>query len=361
MQYNESPESGTPVDSQYPGVSYVVPVLNEEAYIAASVAAILAQDYPGPKELILALGPSTDRTNHILAELAASDPRIILVENPRVDIPVGLNLAIQRSQYPIVVRVDAHSELSENYTRDGVKTLLEHDVANVGGIMHAQGKTPFQRAIARAYNSPFGLGGGAYHGSGDEGPAESAYLGIFRREVLFEAGLYDETIRRGEDWELNLRIRNAGHTVWFNPSLSVTYWPRDTWRNLARQFAATGTWRAELVRRYAGRNPWRFFVPPLLVLVCFASVLLGILQVTGVVSGLASQIASILYLGPLLYLLALVIVSLRMPGPLSITDRFYSLVVFATMHLSWGFGFLVGLVRGGHKTTDRSRLGKPGA
>ncbi len=339
-----------------PGVSYVVPVLNEEKYIEASIRAILSQQYPGPKEIILALGPSTDQTNSIVNRMAEADPRIILVENPRVDIPVGLNLAINSSQYPIIIRVDAHSELSDNYTIDGVSSLLTHDVANVGGIMSAQGKTPFQKAIARAYNSPFGLGGGAYHGSGDAGPAESAYLGIFRREAIFEAGLYDETIRRGEDWELNLRIRKLGHTVWFDPTLIVTYWPRDTWSNLAKQFAATGTWRAELVRRYGGRNPWRFFVPPALVTVWFLCFVLALLQTTGLVSGVFSAVASLLYLGPLLYVAALVAVSLRMPGPLSIRDRFFSLVVFATMHLSWGFGFLVGIVRGGHHSTDKSRL-----
>ncbi|WP_342777449.1 glycosyltransferase family 2 protein [Klugiella xanthotipulae] len=359
MQNDVAAEKADDEVSRMPGVSYVVPVLNEEKYIADSIRAILAQDYNGAQELILALGPSTDRTEDIVREIASTDERITVVTNPRVDIPAGLNIAISRSTQPIVIRVDAHSELSANYTTDGVRSLLDNGVANVGGIMHARGRTPFQNAIARAYNSPFGLGGAAYHGSGEAGPAESAYLGIFRREVLHEVGLYDESIRRGEDWELNLRIRQAGHTVWFDPALSVTYWPRDTWGNLARQFAATGTWRAELVRRYGGKNPWRFFVPPLLVLTWFLSLLIAGLQLTGVFSPLSSALASVVYAGPALYLLALIVVSLRMPGPLTLRDRFYSLVVFATMHLSWGFGFLVGIVRGGHHSVDTSRTTAP--
>ncbi|WGD38311.1 glycosyltransferase family 2 protein [Lysinibacter sp. HNR] len=357
MHNSQTPPRDSSLPTTLPGVSYIVPVLNEEKYIAASVSAILLQEYSGPKEVILALGPSTDNTNKIVSSIAANDPRVILVDNPGVDIPVGLNLAINRSQYPIIIRVDAHSELSKNYTHDGVHSLLTRDVANVGGIMHAQGRTPFQQAIARAYNSPFGLGGGAYHGSREAGPAESAYLGIFRRDVLFEAGLYDESIRRGEDWELNLRIRNLGYTVWFDPDLRVTYWPRDTWQHLTKQFIATGTWRAELVRRYGGRNPWRFFVPPALVLTWFACVVLALLQATGIVSGIPSLLASALYLGPLLYVCALLLVSLKISGPLTPRDRLYTLVVFATMHLSWGAGFLIGLIRGGQHSTDRSRLG----
>lgn len=158
--------------------------------------------------------------------------------------------------------------------------------------MHAEGRTPFQKAVARLYNSPVGLGGGAYHGSSQEGEAESAYLGVMRRDVLDEVGLFDESIRRGEDWELNLRIRQAGHRVWFDPDLSVTYWPRESWLRLARQFRATGAWRGELVRRFGRSNGLRYFAPPALVAVVALAVLVGGLQVTGVLTGVASMVAS---------------------------------------------------------------------
>ena len=338
-----------------PGVSYVMPVLNEAPYIEISIATVLAQDYAGAKELILALGPSTDDTDAIVARLAAADPRIAVVHNPETDIPVGLNLAIRASKHPIIVRVDAHSELEPGYTSRAVETLKRTKAANVGGIMHARGKTPFQSAAARGYNSRFGLGGARYHGGGDEGPAESAYLGVFRREVLDEVHYFDETIRRGEDWELNLRIRAAGHTVWFDPQLTVTYWPRESWSKLARQFAATGIWRGELVRRYRGKNPWRFFVPPILVLSVLASVLLLVLQVTGVVSGWGSAAASVIYLGPAAYILLVLWLAFGADRDSKLLDRWFFVVVLPTMHLSWGVGFIVGLVRGARDSTDTSR------
>jgi len=338
-----------------PGVSYVMPVLNEALYIEVAIATVLAQDYAGAKELILALGPSTDDTDDIVRRLAAADPRITTVHNPETDIPVGLNLAIRASKHPIIVRVDAHSELEPGYTSHAVQTLERTKAANVGGIMHARGKTPFQTAAARGYNSRFGLGGARYHGGGDEGPAESAYLGVFRRDVLEEVGYFDESIRRGEDWELNLRIRAAGHTVWFDPQLTVTYWPRESWSKLARQFCATGIWRGELVRRYGGRNPWRFFVPPLLVLNVLVSVLVLVLQVTGVLDGWASAVASVVYFGPVAYILLVIWLAFFADRGAKLLDRWFFVVVLPTMHLSWGVGFIVGLVRGARDSVDTSR------
>jgi succinoglycan biosynthesis protein ExoA len=334
-----------------------MPVLNEVAYVENAVRTVLNQDYAGEKELVLALGPSTDGTDELIDRLAAGDSRIRTVRNPDVDIPVGLNRAIRASSYPIIVRVDAHSELEPGYTKAAVATLGRTGAVNVGGVMRARGKTPFQSAVARAYNSRFGLGGARYHGGVSEGPAESAYLGVFRRDVLESVGLFDESVRRGEDWELNLRIRAAGHLVWFDPALEVTYWPREQWPKLVRQFFATGVWRGELVRRYGGKNPWRFFVPPLLVLVVALSIVVAVLQLTGVVRGWPSEILSLVYLGPIAYLLLVLWVSLTQDQVPQWKNRWLFLVVLPTMHLSWGTGFILAILRGARQVTDTSRTG----
>lgn len=339
------------------GVSFVMPVLNEKAYLEHAVASVLAQDVAGPAELVLALGPSTDGTTELAERLAAADDRIRLVQNPAAHIPVGLNAAIRASRYATIVRVDAHSELSPGYAARALETLERTQSANVGGVMHAEGRTPFQKAVARLYNSPVGLGGGAYHGRTHEGEAESAYLGVMRREVLDEVGLFDETIRRGEDWELNLRIRQAGHRVWFDPELSVTYWPRESWIRLARQFRATGAWRGELVRRFGRRNGIRYFAPPALVLVVALAIVVGVLQVTGVLSGVPSLVASFVVHLPLALYLLLVLAVAFAPGGGRLRQRLWTLLVLPTMHLSWGVGFLGGVLRGARDTVDASRLG----
>ena len=335
-----------------PAVSYVMPVLNEEGFLDRAVQTILEQEYPGQKEIVLALGPSRDQSNAIAQSIAARDPRVRLVDNPARDIPAGLNLAIEASSHPVIIRVDAHSELTPDYTLRGVQALRETGAANVGGVMRAAGATPVQRAIARGYNSPYGLGGGAYHGDGTPGPAESAYLGIFRREAVAAVGGYDPQILRGEDWELNLRIRQAGFGVWFEPALGVTYWPRASFGDLAKQFFATGTWRAVLVRKYGRLNPWRFFAPGTLVVALAVSLVTLALQATSVLPwGWWS-----LGWAPLaLYAIGIGVAIWRIPEQRGFRDRVLTGIALVTMHTSWGTGFLRGIVFGGGRVVDRSR------
>ncbi|MFE1663771.1 glycosyltransferase family 2 protein [Microbacterium sp. P02] len=357
MHVHEAGRRDAPATPDSAGVTFVMPVLNERAYLERAVRTVLDQDVPGPAELILALGPSSDGTTELAQRLASEDSRIVLVDNPAADIPVGLNLAIRAGSHPTIVRVDAHSELSADYTRRALGVLARTRAANVGGVMRADGRTPFQRSVARAYNSPIGLGGGAYHGGTREGEAESAYLGVMRRAVLDEVGLFDESIRRGEDWELNLRIRRAGYRVWFDPALSVTYWPRESWVRLARQFRATGAWRGELVRRYGRRNSLRFFAPPILLLALMAAIVIGVLQLTGTVVGWWSLVLSAAYLPLLAYVLLVLVVAIGPSGGTGWRDKLWMAAVLPTMHLSWGFGFLVGVARGARDTVDTSRLG----
>jgi succinoglycan biosynthesis protein ExoA len=357
MHMNAGGGRDAPVPPADAGVSFVMPVLNEIGYLERAVHTVLDQDVPGPMELILALGPSSDGTTELAERLAAADPRIVLVPNPAADIPTGLNLAIARSTLPTIVRVDAHSELSPGYTMRALETLARVRAANVGGIMRAEGRSPFQRAVARAYNSPFGLGGGAYHGGTREGAAESAYLGVMRRSVLEEIGGFDESLRRGEDWDLNLRIRRAGYRVWFDPALAVTYWPRESWTRLARQFRATGAWRGELVRRYGRRNSLRFFAPPALVVAVAASAVVGALQATRLLSGIGALAASVVYLPVLAYVALVGAVAAGRGGGRGWRDKAWTAAVLPTMHLSWGAGFLGGVFSGARDTVDTSRLG----
>lgn len=339
------------------GVSFVMPVLNERAYLQRAVETVLAQDVEAPTELVIALAPSTDGTTELARELAARDHRVVLVDNPDAHIPVGLNLAIRAARHPTIVRVDAHSELDPAYTRRALATLDRVGAANVGGVMRADGRSPFQRAVARAYNSPIGLGGGAYHGGTQEGEAESAYLGVMRRAALDEIGLFDESIRRGEDWELNLRLRRAGYRVWFDPALSVTYWPRESWSRLVRQFFATGRWRGELVRRFGRGNSLRFFAPPMLVATIAIAAVVAALQATGVLAGWGAVLASVIYLPLAAYAFLIAGVALGPGGGRGWRDKVWTAGVVPSMHLSWGTGFLLGVLRGADDTVDTSRLG----
>lgn len=339
-----------------PGVSYVMPVLNEVTEVRAAVGSLLDQDYTGPFEVILALGPSIDGTNELVAEMSAADPRIRAIDNPAGSTPAGLNVAIRASVHPVVIRVDAHSVLPTDYTRIAVRTLLDSGADNVGGIMRAEGRTPFERAVALAYGSRVGLGGTPHHVGGTAGPAETAYLGVFRRERLFDVGLFDEGIKRGQDWELNRRLRQTGGTVWFTPELVVTYRPRPSLKRLVRQFVATGLWRGELARRFPANNGLRYFVPPAMVAAMALGIVAGLVGIVGAVLGTPLAWALLGFVVPVVYLLFVVLGSVAVARRSGLPTLLWLLVVLPCIHVGWGLGFIIGfLTRTSELTTHTGR------
>lgn len=315
-----------------------MPVLNDVLHVRAAVTSLLGQDYTGPFDVTLALAPSIDGTEELVAELAELDPRIRVVPNEIGSTPAGLNAAIRASAYPVVIRVDAHSVLPSDYARVAVDTLERTRADNVGGVMDARGTAPFQRAVARAYGTRIGLGGTPLHVGGPEGAAETVYLGCFRRDSLLRAGLFDETIKRGQDWELNRRLREQGGTVWFTPRLRVVYRPRPSLSRLARQMLSTGMWRGELARRFPADNGIRYFVPPVMVL----------LVTLGVALGLAGLVVPRLLLGwiaPVGYLLVVLGATVVVTRPDGGRSGVWFLLVLPCIHFCWGFGFLLGFLK----------------
>jgi succinoglycan biosynthesis protein ExoA len=321
----------------WPGVSVIMPVRNEEQHLTDAVRGVLEQGYPGEFELILAVGPSHDRTAEIASKLAADDTRVRLVDTPRGTTPAGLNAAIAAARHGIIVRVDGHGILSEGYVRRAVEVLDETEAANVGGIMHAEGTTDFERAVARTYGSRLGLGGGRFHVGGRPGPADTVYLGVFRRDVLERLSGFDEHFVRAQDWELNYRIRAAGERVWFTPDLAVTYRPRPNLRALAVQFFRTGQWRREVVRRYPDTASVRYLAAPLVVLAIAVGVVVGSLAWFGLPSWLAAG-----YLVAASYAVGVLGTSVAIGRGLSARGRAWLPAVLATVHLSWGAGFMLG-------------------
>ncbi len=331
---------GEPAVAAWPdGVSVVMPVLNEERHLTEAVSGVLTQDWDGPLEIVLALGPSTDRTDEVARRLAQLDDRIVLVPNPSGRTPSGLNAAIEASRYEVIIRVDGHAILSAGYLSAAVATLARTGADNVGGIMAAQGETPFEQAVARAMTSTLGVGSASFHVGGGEGEAETVYLGCFRKSALDRVGGYDETFLRAQDWEMNHRIRDTGGKVWFTPHLEVTYRPRPDASSLARQYYHYGRWRREVMRRHpetASRtSAMRYFAPPAAVLGVAAGTAAGLMGST-----VGPRVLRAGWLAPLGYL-GLVTAGAALAGrglPAAAQARLP--LVYATMHGAWGTGFL---------------------
>ena len=324
-----------------PGVSVIMPVLNEEQHLAEAVTAILGSQYDGPLEVVLALGPSHDRTDAIAAQLASRDDRVTLTSNPSGRTAAALNAAIDAAAHDIIVRVDGHAVIPTDYIAVAVETLEATGADNVGGIMGAEGVTDFEQAVAAAMTSWFGVGGAAFHIGGEEGPALTVYLGCFRKSALSRIGGFDESMVRAQDWELNHRIRQTGGQVWFTPRMRVTYRPRNSVKALARQYFQYGRWRREVARRHPETVSLRYLAPPVTLLAVGTGALLAVGGVLARRPGLAALGAS----QPVIYLVADAIASSSAARGLGTSAARWLPIVFPTMHFAWGAGFLLGAPR----------------
>ncbi|MCT9928796.1 glycosyltransferase family 2 protein [Planotetraspora sp. A-T 1434] len=311
----------------WPPVSVIMPVLNEERHLRDAVSQVLDQDYEGPIEVVLSVGPSQDRTQEVADAIAAEDPRVTVVPNPTGRTPNALNAALAATRNPIIARVDGHAMLPADYVRTAVETLEQTGADNVGGIMAAEGVTPFEQAVACAMTSKIGVGNARFHTGGEAGPADTVYLGVFRREALERVGGYDEHFQRAQDWEMNHRIRETGGLVWFQPRMRVSYRPRPNVRALGKQYFHYGRWRRVVSRTHQGTINLRYLAPPAAVLAMF----LGLVVSPFFWPGL---------LIPGGYVVAILAGSVLTGRSLSPAALARLPLVYATMHVSWGTGFL---------------------
>jgi len=309
-----------------PGVSVILPILNEERDLSECISAILQQKYDGKLEVILALGPSTDMTNQIAKSLAQSDSRIKLVDNPTGKTAAALNLAIAAASFEIICRIDGHAEISDTYIKTAVEIMNQTGAVNVGGLMNAAAAGGFQSVVARAMRSRIGVGASKFHTGGEAGAADTVYLGTFKKSAILQAGGFDEKYIRAQDWELNHRLRLNGGVIWFDPRLVVTYRPRDTFGKLAKQYFEYGRWRRAVSRKHQGTVNYRYLAPPIALVVNLLSLILGIFLKT-------------IFFVPVITYLSIIILSGLFIGK-GIYEKITLPSVLITMHASWGFGFI---------------------
>ena len=321
-----------------PFVSVIMPIRNEAAFIAESLDAVLAQDYPADRmEVIVVDGQSTDGTAEVAARYCRSDSRLILLSNPARIVPAALNLGIRQSHGNILVRVDGHTVIAPDYVRRCVEHLQRGEADNVGGLMRSVGRAYFGRAAALATSSPFGIGNSPFHYSEKEQFSDTVYLGAYRREVFDRIGLFDEALQCNQDYELNYRLRSAGGRILCTPEIQSIYYCRESLPAIWRQYFQYGLWKVETLRRHPKSLQPRQLAAPALVLGLVALALLG----------LSFHPAWILLaLGGLFYLIlaaAFALPKAMRAGSLSLWPGI--VLTFLTLHLAWGSGFWVGIFR----------------
>jgi glycosyltransferase involved in cell wall biosynthesis len=315
-----------------PFVSVIIPVRNEEKFIAQCLQSVVDQDYPQDNmEVLVVDGGSEDRSREIISEFSSRYLMIKLLDNPELNAPAGLNLGIREARGDIIVRVDGHCLLEPDYVRQCVRCLRETGANNVGGLMKAVGQDYVSQVIALAISSFFGSGGSKFHYASREQYVDTVYLGAFPRHVFDRIGFFNEGLVRNQDYELNYRIRAAGGKIFLSPAIRSYYYGRSTLRDLWHQYFQYGFWKLEMIQMHPRSVQLRHLVAPLFVFSLFATALLSFAH-RGFLSLFLLAISSYLLVSLLFSLLIA-----RRKG-----WRYFPLlpVAFAVMHFGWGLGFL---------------------
>jgi glucose-1-phosphate thymidylyltransferase short form len=345
-------DNALPDPGNWPFVSVVMPVRNEARFIARSLGAVLAQDYPAERmEVIVADGLSTDGTRHIVQSFLTTHSQVKLLNNPGKIVSTGLNLAIAQAHGDVIVRVDGHCTIANDYIRRCVGHLLKDDVDGVGGPLETIGETPLAGVIARAMSSFFGVGGAAFRTTRDKTMlTDTVAFPAYKRSIVERAGPFDTELIRNQDDEYNYRLRKMGAKILLASDVHCRYYSRSSLSSLWRQYFQYGYWKVRVMQKHSGQMQPRQFIPPLFVGACLAALLLlPLFPTAGYFLGLVIGTYTIANL-------TASIVSLR--------KRDYRLlplvpIVFATLHLAYGLGFLTGFVRfwklwGAKKNKSRS-------
>lgn len=331
----EPAESAAVGADSLPTVSVVLPMRNEAAYIRPCLDSILANDYPADQmEVLVVDGNSTDESPDIVREYGIRDPRVRLVPNPNQTSAWAVNTGLQAARGEIVVRIDAHAEYARDYVSKSVAALLAFPQAGgAAGLQSAAGHGYLQAAIAGAMASPFGSGFAAYRKSQRPTWADTIYLGAWRRTVALGVGGFDTAWKINEDYEFNIRLRRAGYGLYLSPEIRSTYYPRASLFALARQYFRYGLWRVRTIYAYPQEVKWRQLAAPAFLLCLFAFAVLT--------PWTSAPLLALIGL----YLLATALASLHTAAGAKWSYATVLPLVFSAMHLAWGAGFLVGVLR----------------
>lgn len=319
-------------------VSVIMPIRNESDFIARSLGSVLLQDYPPHlMEILIADGMSEDATRSIIATMSeATIIPIKIVDNPQHIVPTGFNRALRQSQGDVIVRVDGHCEIAPDYVRQCVEHLIRYDVAGVGGPIETISSTHIGRAISLAMSSSFGVGGSSFRIIQDKTLfVDTIAFPAYWKHIMQEVGELDEEMVRNQDDEYNYRLRSHGYKLLLSPKIRSKYYSRSSIYKLWRQYYQYGYYKVRVMQKHPSQMRPRQFVP--------------LLMVSSVIGGII--LAPFNKIFRWLWLIVLVLYTSANSIASYVTARRDNPeymrvlpIIFATLHFSYGLGFLRGLL-----------------
>jgi len=322
--------------NKFPLVSVVIPCRNEVDHIASCLSSIFDQDeILGGFEVIVADGMSDDGTQEILNQLTSVHDRLRVVDNPARITSTALNSGIREARGRYIAIMGAHAHYARDYLKASLRVSEQTSADNVGGSMICVGNSALQKAIAAAHHSPFAVGGARWHNAIYEGPADTVFGGFYRREIFDRIGLFDETLVRNQDDDLNFRLTLAGGKIWHSPRIKSWYHPRASLAAVFRQYLQYGYWKVRVIRKHGRPASIRHLVPAL-----FVGGLLGLLAL-GFFSTISLWLALTLIAA---YCTCAVVASALTAMRTDFRNFLTLLAVFPCYHFGYGVGFLRGVI-----------------
>ena len=334
--------------SVYPFVTLILPIRNEADYIERSLRAVLEQDYLGGMEILVADGMSTDETRSIVSKLAAwSRFDIRILDNEGRIVPIGMNTALRQARGGVIIRVDGHCVIAPDYVRLCVEYIQKEKVDAVGGAMKSVGETDVAQAIALGMSSRFGVGNSTFRTlSGTSMLVDTVPFPAYTRGIIERAGLYDEELVRNQDDEYNYRIRKIGGKIMLAADIHSLYFSRTSLKQLWKQFFQYGYWKVRVLQKHPFQMRLRQFVPPVFV----SSLLFSLIPLLFPVS----FFLRLLLLIPILYFILNAVISLSIARKHGMKYLKKLPVIFFLMHVGYGLGFLIGLIKFLNRWGDNS-------
>jgi succinoglycan biosynthesis protein ExoA len=307
-------------------ISLICPVYNEQEYIDSIIKFFISSSII-EKELFLIDGGSTDNTIQIIKEKIKNYPNVYLLQNENKYVPFALNMGIKLSKGNPIIRLDAHTEYFDDYIEKIIQVLNETNADIVGGPMIKVGKNIFQKAVAFCTSSKLGIGNSKIHQIDYEGPSDHVYLGAWKRELFEEIGYFDERFIRNQDDEFHYRAKSLKKKIILSSEIKSKYYPRNSIRSLFKQYFQYGLFKPLVLKKIKTETKLRHFIPSLFVLYV-----------------LTTPIWSVNIFFSVVFFLYFVLVSIFMiKSRLPLRSRTFCYIIYPTIHLAYGLGFLIGL------------------
>ena len=325
-------------------LSIILPIRNEREYISSALDSILNQTKLDKYEIIISDGCSNDGTLDIVCKYISNNSNIYLIENPSKIVSTGFNLALNDAKGDIIIRIDGHCEITQNYIEKCCNLLKETDADIVGGVIQTISSGLIGNAISIAQSSPFGVGGVKFRRIDlDKGSyVDTLAFGAHRRELFVDIGGYDEEMVCNQDDEFNNRVLQAEKKIWMDPTIRTKYYARSSYFKLFKQYFNYGFYKVRGIQKRKRLFSIRHLAPSTFLISLIGTSIFGYFLHLPWIS------FSVIFLYLIVNFISSIIVSQKVS---QIPLIFLS---FWILHLGYGLGFIWGLIRFAGKWRDNS-------